>query len=66
MTYHNAVKYILKAPFDCADTSPGARLRSLWDALEQPQRNIRYLRLAGNNRKTSCEHMGQLKKYIGG
>lgn len=57
MTYHNAVKYILKAPFDYADTSPGARLRSLWDALEQPQRNVRYLRLAGNNGKTSCASM---------
>ncbi len=57
MTYHNAVKYILKAPSECADTSPGARLRSLWETLEQPQKSLRYLRLAGNNGKTSCASM---------
>ncbi len=57
MTYHNAVKYIVKAPQEQADTAPGTRIRTLWDALDAPQRNLKYLRLIGNNGKTVCASM---------
>jgi len=57
MTYHNAVKYLLNAPDDSPEPIAGARLRRLWMLLGNPQRNIKYLRLAGSSGKTVCAEM---------
>lgn len=54
MTYHNAVKYLQLAPLESKD--PMA-LATLWDALDAPQKNIKYLRLTGNNGKTVCAEL---------
>ena len=57
MTYHNAHKYILTSPDALIGDSQGGNLRKLWTALGNPQRNIKYLRLAGSNGKTVCAEM---------
>ncbi len=57
MTYYNAQKYILKAPDESSDSQPGTSLRKVWAALGNPQRNIKYLRLAGSNGKTVSSEM---------
>lgn len=57
MTYHNAHKYILNAPDELEGDVQGKNLRKLWSALGNPQRNIKYLRLAGSNGKTVCAEM---------
>ncbi|MBQ8850389.1 MAG: hypothetical protein IJ011_08680 [Clostridia bacterium] len=57
MTYHNAQKYIMNSPNDTASSSAGNNLRKLWTLLGNPQRNIKYLRLAGSNGKTVCAEM---------
>ena len=57
MTYHNAVKYLLGAPDDCADSPASQRLRRLWFMLGNPQSNLKYLRLVGNSGKTVCAEM---------
>ena len=57
MTYHNAHKYILNAPSELEGELQGNNLRKLWSALGNPQRNIKYLRLAGSNGKTVCAEM---------
>lgn len=59
MTYHNAVKYILNAPAE----PPADSIKSfenmtlLCNALENPQKNLKYIRLAGSNGKTICSAM---------
>ena len=58
MTYHNAIKYIKASP----DTTPSGesskkRLTALLSALGDPQKKIKYLRLAGNNGKSVCAQM---------
>lgn len=57
MTYHNATKYILNAPDELQEPAPGARLRKLWNHLGNPQKQLKYLRLAGSNGKTVCAEM---------
>ena len=57
MTYHNAQKYILNSPDDTERSSSGSDLKKLWTLLGNPQRNIKYLRLAGSNGKTVCAEM---------
>ena len=53
MTYLNAQKYITAAP-----TEPVAdQLSALLSALGNPQRRLRYVRLAGSNGKTVCAEM---------
>ena len=54
MTYHNATKYILNAPAEKAESIPGTSIKKLWNYLGNPQRNLKYLRLAGSNGKTVC------------
>ncbi len=57
MTFHNAQKYILSAPDELPYAIQGDNLRKLWATLGNPQRNIKYLRLAGSNGKTVCAEM---------
>ncbi len=57
MTYLNAVKYILKAPSESPMSDSGAALRRIWDHLGNPQKKLKYLRLAGSNGKTVCAEM---------
>ncbi len=57
MTYHNAQKYITNSPDELQSTEQEENLRKLWSALGNPQRNIKYLRLAGSNGKTVCAEM---------
>ncbi len=57
MTFHNAQKYILNSPDELPNAIQGDNLRKLWTILGNPQRNIKYLRLAGSNGKTVCAEM---------
>ena len=57
MTYHNATKFLLQAPEDLPEVVAGTRIRTLWEALGQPQRNLKYIRLAGSSGKTVCAEM---------
>jgi len=57
MTFHNAQKYILNSPDDLQDSSHGSNLKKLWSMLGNPQRSIKYIRLAGSNGKTVCSEM---------
>lgn len=56
MTYHNAIKYIKNAPAHAEDKGR-TRIRMLAAALGEPQKRLRYLRLAGSNGKTLCGGM---------
>lgn len=58
MTYHNAIKYIRSAPnIDPADNSVSDRISKLCEALGNPHKKIKYVRLAGSNGKTVCARM---------
>ena len=57
MTYHNAVKFIKGSPDTAHSTDPFERIRRLCDALGNPEKRIKYLRLAGSNGKTVCAEM---------
>ena len=54
MTYHNAVKYLQQLPLESTDSSA---LPLLWEALDSPQRNLKYLRFTGSNGKTVCAEL---------
>lgn len=55
MTYLNAKKYINSAP--AAERESNANMLSILDALGNPHKRIKYLRLAGSNGKTVCAEM---------
>ena len=55
MTYLNAQKYILNSPDEVRSDIAGKNLRKLWAELGNPQKNIKYIRLAGSNGKTVSE-----------
>lgn len=55
MTYLNAKKYINSAPD--AKHESDSNILALLDAMGNPHRRIRYLRLAGSNGKTVCAEM---------
>ena len=57
MTFHNAQKYIQSSPDELPSAVQGDNLRKLWSMLGNPQRNTKYLRLAGSNGKTVCAEM---------
>ena len=57
MTYLNAYKYITASPDDTSTSSNGECLKKLWGLLCNPQRNIKFLRLAGSNGKTVCAEL---------
>lgn len=58
MTYHNAIKYIKNAPnVTPAESSAKERIEKLFSALGNPQRKIKYIRLAGSNGKSVCARM---------
>ncbi len=58
MTYHNAIKFIKNAPnITPKDTSASERILRLCKELGNPQKRIKYLRLAGSNGKTVCARM---------
>ncbi len=50
MTYLNAKKYILSSP----EKTKKSALSSLLESLGNPQKRLKYLRLAGSNGKTVC------------
>lgn len=54
MTYHNAVKYLRQAPLESLDSTA---LPLLWEALNAPQRNLKYLRFTGSSGKTVCSEL---------
>ena len=58
MTYHNAIKYIKNAP-NVTPKNPTARQRiiRLCKTLGDPQKRIKYVRLAGSNGKSVCAQM---------
>lgn len=58
MTYHNAIKYIKNAPnITPKDSSAKQRIERLCGTLGNPQRKIKYIRLAGSNGKSVCAQM---------
>lgn len=58
MTYHNAIKYIKNAPnVTPKESSANERISLLCEAIGNPQRKIKYVRLAGNNGKSVCACM---------
>jgi dihydrofolate synthase/folylpolyglutamate synthase len=58
MTYHNAVKYVKNAPnLTPKNSAVSDRISVLSKALGNPQRHIKYIRLAGSNGKTICARM---------
>ncbi len=58
MTYHNAIKFIKNSPIAPPEnSSPAQRITELRAALSNPQRKLKYIRLAGNNGKTVCARM---------
>ena len=57
MTFHNAIKYIKNAANGSAQSVKFERVRLLCEYLGDPQKRIRYVRLAGNNGKTLCGGM---------
>ncbi len=58
MTYHNAIKFIKNAPnIPPKEDSASARINALCSALGNPQKKIKYIRLAGSNGKTVCARM---------
>ena len=58
MTYHNAIKYIKNAPnVTPAESSAKERAEKLFSTLGNPQRKIKYIRLAGSNGKSVCARM---------
>ena len=58
MTYHNAIKYIKNSPnITPKDSSAKERIETLFSKLGNPQKKIKYIRLAGNNGKSVCAQM---------
>lgn len=58
MTYHNAIKFIKTAPAEAPkESSASKRIADLCTALGNPQKKIKYVRLAGSNGKTVCARM---------
>jgi dihydrofolate synthase/folylpolyglutamate synthase len=57
MTYHNAIKYVKNSPKSAKETVRFERIRLLCKHLGDPQKSIRYIRLAGSNGKTLCGGM---------
>lgn len=58
MTYHNAIKYINTAPNVAPkDDSASERIQLLCESIGNPQKRVKYIRLAGNNGKTICARM---------
>ena len=58
MTYHNAIKYIKNSPnITPKDSSAKERIELLFSVLGNPQKKIKYIRLAGNNGKSVCAQM---------
>ena len=57
MIYRNAVKYLQNAP-STSEIQPNAeRLQLLCKYLGNPQKNLKYIRLAGSNGKTVCSQL---------
>lgn len=54
MTFHNAQKYILSAPTAKNEPNTHERVAYLASLLGDPQRSLRYVRLAGSNGKSIC------------
>ena len=57
MTYHNAVKFITNSPAELPSPHPFERITKLCAKLGNPEKRIRYIRLAGSNGKTVCAEM---------
>ena len=57
MTYHNAVKYIKNALPSSAGEHMSERVEYLCRLIDNPQKKIKYIRLAGTNGKTICSEM---------
>ncbi len=58
MTYHNAIKFIKNSPNIIPNEgSSSERISKLLAALGNPQKRIKYIRLAGNNGKTVTARM---------
>lgn len=58
MTYHNAIKFIKNSPNIIPKESSSAdRISKLLSALGNPQKRIKYIRLAGSNGKTVTARM---------
>ncbi len=57
MTYHNATKFLTQSPDELSEEIAGTRIRTLWERLGTPQRNLKYVRLAGSSGKTVCAEM---------
>ncbi len=58
MTYHNAIKFIKNSPNTVSnEISAHERISLLFKALGNPQKSIKYIRLAGSNGKTVSARM---------
>ena len=54
MTYHNATKFIFNSPDVPQNLPNGKDLKRLWEYLNYPQKNLKYLRLVGSTGKSIC------------
>ena len=52
MTFNNATKYVKNAPDSYVGDHSAERLCYLLEKLDDPQKKIKYIRLAGTNGKT--------------
>ena len=57
MTYNNATKYVKNAPDSHVGDHSAERLGYLFTRLDDPQKRLKYIRLAGTNGKTICKAM---------
>ncbi len=63
MTYHNAIKYIQTAKKTRPSDPSFSHMRTLCAHLDEPQKRLSYIRLAGSNGKTLCG--GMLTSVLG-
>lgn len=57
MTYHNAIKFLTNAPTNIAEPTAGNRMREFFRLLNNPQKELLYLRVTGTVGKTACATM---------
>ena len=57
MTYHNAIKYVKRAPREHEQDDKFEHIRTLCGELGDPQKRLPFIRLAGSNGKTVCAKM---------
>lgn len=57
MTYHNAIKFLNASPKILAEATAGNRMRQILKQLNEPQKNLVYVRMTGTEGKSVCAQM---------